>query len=49
MRFNPDGSSVYHLPVKEIKARLRGGQQLGERIASGRTGSVHWTTSDSAE
>ncbi|MFD2368266.1 flagellar assembly protein A [Pseudoduganella sp. GCM10020061] len=44
MRFNPDGSSVYHLPVKEIKARLRGGQQLGERIASGSTGSVHWST-----
>lgn len=44
MRFNPDGSSVYHLPVKEIKLRLRGGQQLGERIAAASSGAVHWSS-----
>lgn len=44
MRFNPDGSSVYHLPVKEIKQRLRGGHQLGDGIASGSTGAVQWSS-----
>ncbi|HEY1043505.1 MAG TPA: flagellar assembly protein A [Telluria sp.] len=44
MRFNPDGSSVYHLPVKEIKARLRNGQQLGEQIAVGSAGAICWSS-----
>ena len=42
MKFNPDGSTIYDLPCKEIKTRLRavtGGSEL-VRIAS--SGSVVW-------
>ncbi|HEU4851191.1 MAG TPA: flagellar assembly protein A [Telluria sp.] len=44
MRFNPDGSSVHHMPPKDIRARLLSGQVLGERIAGGSAGAVRWTT-----
>ncbi|MGZ3184649.1 MAG: flagellar assembly protein A [Telluria sp.] len=44
LRFNPDGSSVYHLPPKDIKARLRSVSPGGERIFFGSSGSVEWSS-----
>ena len=44
MHFNPDGTSVYHLPVKEIKARLRGGLPLGEQLVAASSGTVDWSS-----
>ena len=44
LHFNPDGSSVHHMPPKDIKARLREGQVNGERIFGGSVGAVQWSS-----
>jgi hypothetical protein len=44
MKFNPDGSSIYDLPPKDIKARLRARGVDGEVIFSGSGGSVDWVS-----
>jgi len=44
MKFNPDGSSTYDLPAKDIKARLRGSTVGGEVIFSGAHGTLDWTS-----
>jgi hypothetical protein len=43
MKFNPDGSSTYDLPPKDIKARVRGAAK-GEAIYAGSRGPVEWTS-----
>jgi hypothetical protein len=47
MKFNPDGSSTYDIPAKEIKARLRAGAAGGELIFSGSEGAVDWVSEQS--
>jgi hypothetical protein len=42
MPFNPDGSSTFDLPPKDIKARLRARSVPGEMIFSGSAGTVSW-------
>lgn len=42
MTFNPDGSSTFDLPAKDIKARLRARGANGEVIFSGSQGTVNW-------
>ncbi|MFC0135318.1 hypothetical protein CR105_14190 [Massilia eurypsychrophila] len=42
MPFNPDGSSTFDLPPKDIKARLRARGVVGEMIFSGSSGTVSW-------
>jgi hypothetical protein len=42
MTFNPDGSSLYDLPAKDIKAQLRGSTAGGDIIFSGGHGAVAW-------
>jgi hypothetical protein len=42
MTFNPDGSSTFDLPAKDIKARLRARGADGEMIFTGSQGSVSW-------
>ena len=44
MAFNPDGSSTYDLPAKDIKARLRSSVAGGDKIFSGSQGTVHWVS-----
>jgi hypothetical protein len=44
MKFNPDGSSTYDMPAKDIKARLRAGAAGGELIFSGGQGAVDWVS-----
>ncbi len=43
MKFNPDGSSTYDLPSKDIKARLRGAA-TGEVLFAGSVGSFEWSS-----
>jgi hypothetical protein len=43
MKFNPDGSSTYDLPSKDIKARLRG-VATGEVLFAGSVGSFEWSS-----
>lgn len=43
MKFNPDGSSTFDLPPKDIKARLRGAAD-GEVLYSGSAGSFSWNS-----
>ncbi|WP_426210315.1 flagellar assembly protein A [Massilia sp. TWP1-3-3] len=42
MKFNPDGSTLYDLPSKEIKARLRSNYEAGEVILSADCGKIEW-------
>ena len=42
MKFNPDGSTLYDLPSKEIKARLRSNYEAGEVILSADAGPIAW-------
>lgn len=42
MKFNPDGSTLYDLPSKEIKARLRSNYEAGEIILSADSGMIEW-------
>ncbi|MEJ7806091.1 MAG: flagellar assembly protein A [Telluria sp.] len=42
MKFNPDGSTLYDLPSKEIKARLRSNYESGEVILSADAGTIAW-------
>jgi hypothetical protein len=44
MKFNPDGSSPYDIPAKDIKTRLRAGAAGGELIFSGGQGAVDWAS-----
>jgi hypothetical protein len=44
MKFNPDGSSTYDLPAKDIKARLRASAAGGELIFSGGQGAIDWVS-----
>jgi hypothetical protein len=44
MKFNPDGSSTYDIPAKDIKTRLRAGAAGGELIFSGGEGAVDWVS-----
>jgi hypothetical protein len=42
MKFNPDGSVLYDLPSKEIKARLRSNSEHGDLILSESSGAIAW-------
>ena len=42
MKFNPDGSSVYDLPSKDIKARLRARTSGADVIKTASSGSLAW-------
>ncbi len=42
MKFNPDGSVLYDLPSKEIKARLRANSDRGDIILSESAGAIAW-------
>ena len=42
MKFNPDGSTLYDLPAKEIKARLRSNHDAAELILSADAGKIAW-------
>ncbi|MES2318158.1 MAG: flagellar assembly protein A [Pseudomonadota bacterium] len=42
MKFNPDGSVLYDLPSKEIKARLRANSDRGDVILSESAGAIAW-------
>jgi hypothetical protein len=44
MSFNPDGSSTYDLPAKDIKARLRSSAAGGDLIFSGSQGTINWVS-----
>ena len=44
MAFNPDGSSTYDLPPKDIKARLRSSAAGGAMIFSGSQGTINWVS-----
>ncbi|MES2758789.1 MAG: flagellar assembly protein A [Pseudomonadota bacterium] len=47
MNFNPDGSSTFDLPSKDIKARLRARGVSGAVIFSGSQGAVKWISEPS--
>ncbi len=42
MKFNPDGTSIYDMPAKDIKPRLRGNTAGAEVLFSGASGQVNW-------
>lgn len=42
MKFNPDGSVLYDVPSKEIKARLRANADRGEVLLSESSGAIAW-------
>lgn len=42
MKFNPDGSTLYDLPAKDIKSRLRANADGGELIVSAASGKIEW-------
>ena len=42
MKFNPDGSVLYDLPSKEIKARLRANADHADVILSASAGAIAW-------
>jgi hypothetical protein len=44
MKFNPDGTSTYDMPAKDIKARLRSNAAGGELIFSGSQGAIDWVS-----
>ena len=47
MPFQPDGSSIYDLPAKEIKTRLRGDASMGPLLAAAASGSLAWHSEQS--
>lgn len=42
MKFNPDGGTLYDLPSKEIKARLRSNYEAGEILVAADSGKIEW-------
>lgn len=44
LKFNPDGSSTFDLPPKDIKARVRAANKTGAVIYAGANGPVNWIT-----
>ena len=42
MKFNPDGSVLYDLAPKDIKARLRANAEQGDIILSESSGAIAW-------
>jgi uncharacterized protein len=42
MKYDPDGSTLYDLPAKEIKSRLRGNTSPSEPISSVSSGKIVW-------
>ncbi|HEX8613078.1 MAG TPA: flagellar assembly protein A [Telluria sp.] len=42
MSYNPDGSSIYDMPAKDIKLKLRTKRAEGEVIFAGEEGTVEW-------
>jgi hypothetical protein len=44
MKFNPDGSSTFDIPAKEIKVRLRASAPAGEVIVALSGGQVDWVS-----
>jgi hypothetical protein len=44
LKFNPDGTSTFDLPAKDIKARLRSSSAGSEVIFSGAQGSIDWVS-----
>lgn len=44
MKFNPDGSSTFDIPPKDIKARLRPNSAQGEVIFAGSDGTIEWVS-----
>ena len=42
MKFNPDGTSLYDLPAKEIKSRLRANPIGSETLMSASSGTIAW-------
>ena len=42
MPFQPDGSSTYDLPAKEIKTRLRGDASMGPLLVAAASGQLAW-------
>lgn len=42
MKFSQDGDSLYNLPPKNLKAKLRSSAATGERLFTGRSGSLNW-------
>lgn len=42
MSYNPDGSSIYDLPAKDIKLRLRTTRAEGDMIFAGEEGALDW-------
>ncbi len=44
MTFQPDGSSTYDLPAKDIKARLRGDASAGPLIKAAASGQLAWNS-----
>lgn len=42
MSYNPDGTSIYDLPAKDIKLKLRTKRAEGEVIFAGEEGAVDW-------
>jgi hypothetical protein len=48
MHFNPDGTSTYDLPPKDLKARVRNSRADGKLIFAGSQGSVAWSSEQGA-
>jgi hypothetical protein len=44
LKFNPDGSSTFDLPPKDIKTRVRAASKAGSVIYAGSHGPVNWST-----
>jgi len=42
LKFNPDGSSTYDLPPKDIKQRTRGNSTGGDVMFNGSSGTIDW-------
>ena len=42
MKFNPDGSTTYDLPPKDIKQRTRGNSTGGDVLFFGASGAIDW-------
>ncbi len=48
MKYNPDGSSLYDLPPKDIKQRMRGTNSAGDILFSSASGAVDWISEQPA-
>ncbi len=44
MKFNPDGTILYDVPAKDIKARLRASTVGGEQLFNGTSGQIAWSS-----